>query len=115
MGNKQLVYIVGEVDFKQVRLNQPLFRKGNIYLRYPQVTVGRPKDLSVNYGAPLRVEHYSVPREDIVAYCYDGMELKSLDQTRVVMLEGYQNLFGYTDLKVVDSAVVQIAKNSAMK
>jgi hypothetical protein len=69
---------------------------------------------SIDYSVPS-VEYYHVPDTDYRYYCLDGSELRKGNQTRVVMLGGHQNLFGYGDLRVIDLDVVPITKNYAMK
>jgi hypothetical protein len=112
----QHIYVVGEVDFRVITLDRPWFRTTNVSLRYPQVTTKKPSDLSINYEVPLTIEYFLIPSDHASNNCYDGMELRSQYKTRIVMLEGECNYYdGYHNMKIIDSAVVPITKNYAMK
>jgi len=124
MGNTHTVYVVGEVDFRVLKFDRPLLRKSNLTLRYPRVinytsphdVEKMPIELSVDYDAPLTIEHFMVPQEDCQKYCLDGSQLRHEDKTRIVCLEGqYNSLYGYTGMKVVQSKVVPITRGYAMK
>lgn len=112
----QHIYVVGEVDFRVIKLDRPWFRTTNVSLCYPQVTTEKPSDLFINYEVPLTIEYFLIPSDHASYNCYDGMELRSQYKTRIVMLEGDYNYYdGYHNMKIIDSAIVPITKNYAMK
>ena len=110
------VYIVGEVDFRVIRLDWPWFRKTNMSLRYPQFTNSKPKDLFIDYEMPLKIEFFLIPQDDVKNNCCGGMDLRLQGKTRKVMLEGKYDMWnGYHDMKVIDSEIVPITKDYAAK
>jgi hypothetical protein len=110
------VYIVGEVDYRVIRLDG---RWGcNLCLRYPSELIFKPDDLrsSMDYERELELGYYAIPPEERQKYCSGGGELRMEGKTRLVLLKGvYNTLFGYRDMQVVDSKEIYIVKNYAMK
>lgn len=116
MGNTQTVYVLGEVDFRVIRLDQPWFSNENLCLRYPQTATLRPENLVINYNTPLKIQYFTIPMEDCKKYCYDGMKLRQQGMTRILLLEGtYSYFFGYPMMKVIDEKIVTIIQSYAMK
>jgi hypothetical protein len=115
MGNTP-IYVVGEVDYREVDLDIPWIRKTNICLRYPQFTDTMPDNLSIDYKVPLKTEYFLIPSKDVINNCADGLELRLLDKTRAVMLSGHYNPWnGYHSMKVIKSEIVPITNNYAIK
>jgi hypothetical protein len=110
------VYIVGEVDFRVIRLDGRL--GCNLCLRYPSELIFKPDDLrsSMDYDRQLELGYYAIPQEEHQKYCLDGAELRMEHKTRLVLLKGeYNTLFGYRNMRVVESKEILIVKNYAMK
>lgn len=71
---------------------------------------------SMDYERELEIGYYAIPQEQRQKYCLDGMELRMEHKTRLVLLKGiYNTLFGYRDMRVVESEEIDIVKNYAMK
>ena len=123
MGVKQSipVFISGEVDFRIVRIEtlfcipSPWSQRTNLCLRYPKMTFVKPSTLEIDYSVDLKIEHYKIPDNQPPLYCYDGKELRSQRQTRLVLLEGTQNPItgSLYDLKIIDSRIVPETKTYA--
>lgn len=107
MGNKQTVYIVGEVDFKPIKLGGQLIHNGNICVRNPQLKTKKPNRLLIDKNTPLSIAYFYVPNKDAIINRRHGPWLKKNKQARLVLLKGsYDCLCGLTDMKVIDSAIV---------
>lgn len=114
MGNSQTVYIIGEVDFRAVRLDRLSSLRTNLCLRYTHISKDRPTKLSVNYESSLSINYFWI--ENLKGICSNGMDLRKNNQTRIVLLEGkYNYLTGYSNLKVLESKIVPITKRYALK
>jgi len=111
--NTRPVFIVGEVDFRIIRIDRAInfsWKETNICLRYPEVSFERPSTIEVNYEKDLTYGYYLIPDRQPPVYCNDGTHLRSKDKTRIVLLEGiYNKLTGkISGLSVVDAKIIDI-------
>jgi hypothetical protein len=114
------VYIIGEVDFRSVRLDQISSKSGNLCLRYATVTPTRPVDFHVDYDQKLTFTYYQISPDLYHQIGLDGSTLMSKDMTRIVMLKGSTTIlnlvFGrYNDLSILDAKLEPLVHRYSLK
>lgn len=112
-------YITGEVDYRVIRFDQPVFSSSNLCLRYPTVGYCPDESIKVNYDPEhLNMLWLSVSK-DISLKCNtpSGMDLRQDYKTKVVLLEGDRNLItgSWTNINLLKSKILPITLNYAMK
>lgn len=117
MGNllSEQIYIVGEVDYRVVRLDQPFWRASNLCLRYPTFSTMKPSMVTVNYDQPVNCQYLFVSNIDQINQ--NGSQLRQEGKTTIVMVEGYRNLVtgSLSDYQIIASEIVPMTKSYARK
>ncbi len=118
MGNclSEQIYIVAEVDYRLIRLDQPLLTNKNLCLRYPTISTTQPHGFTVNYNQPLQILYLNVYNIDEIR-SFNGSQLRIEGKTTVVMVKCWRNkLTGWlSDCQIMMFETVPITKSYAMK